>query len=168
MAQGLQYLRTKGVLHNDIKPANILFNGKKAVLIDFGLAMFDRFGTLSSGGTPWYIPPEYLRTKERKAPADIWALGVVGLYLRRQIRLPDTGLDVPSWLIRDIGPLPSAAKNQMEQWLNFVRSEASKSARASDLGGLVAQMLGIRSAERPTPDELVKSLESLVIASEVD
>ncbi|KAI1320042.1 kinase-like domain-containing protein [Xylariaceae sp. FL0255] len=95
MARALQYLRRKKILHNDIKPGNILYNGKKATLIDFGLGTHDGAAAYNPSGTPWYIPPEYLRREERKAPSNVWALGVVMLYLLRQVALPDTGIDVP-------------------------------------------------------------------------
>ncbi|KAI0202666.1 kinase-like protein [Astrocystis sublimbata] len=153
MAQALQYLRGKRILHNDIKPSNILYCGKKAVLIDFGLGTFDG-SSASSGGTPWYVGPEYLYHKERKAPCDVWALGVVALYLRRRIRLPDTGVDIPSWTIREIG-LSSSANKHMKGWLKLVEREALAIDLADELGELIARMLDDRPASRITPDELI-------------
>ncbi|KAI0406317.1 kinase-like protein [Xylaria palmicola] len=159
MAQALQYLRGKRILHNDIKPSNILYSGKKAVLIDFGLGTFDGSGA-SSGGTPWYVGPEYLYARERKAPCDMWALGIVALYLRRRIRLPDTGVDMPSWVIKEIG-LPSPANEQMGKWLTLVKREARAIEHADELGRLIAWMLDERPAGRITPDELIIKYRSL-------
>ncbi|RYP41521.1 hypothetical protein DL768_010487 [Monosporascus sp. mg162] len=53
MAQAFHDLRKQKILHNDIKPANILYSRERgAVLIDFGLASYD--GEIArAGGTPW-------------------------------------------------------------------------------------------------------------------
>lgn len=167
MARALRYLRSQKILHNDIKPGNILFNGTKAILIDFGLATWDS-SSACSGGTPWYVPPEYLGSLQRKAPSDVWALGVVMLYALRQIKLPDTGRDVPSWIIKDVGVFDSPAYKQMERWLDLVKGKAKHLASSSDeFGGFVAQMLDEDPADRITADNLVivaKPTNSLVQA----
>jgi serine/threonine protein kinase len=116
MARALQYLRVKKIKHNDIKPANILYSGEKAVLIDFGLGTFDGAPT-SRGGTPWYVAPEYRYTGNRGGPSDMWALGIVMLYLLKRLALPDAGVEVPSWPIKDIVIVqsPSLAQARMIQ-----------------------------------------------------
>jgi serine/threonine protein kinase len=142
MARALQYLCRKSILHNDIKPANILYSGKKAIIIDFGLGTFDGSGA-SSGGTPWYVGPEYLDERERKAPCDVWALGIVALYIRHRIRLPDTGVDVQSWVIREVGSR-SPANERMKKWLELVKREARTMDHADEFGRLIARMLDER------------------------
>ncbi|KAL8299141.1 hypothetical protein RB593_009150 [Gaeumannomyces tritici] len=135
ISQALLYLRRKSILHNDIKPSNILFSEQRgAVLIDFGLATVD--GSLAStGGTPWYIPEEYLTRGRRAAPADVWALGVVGAYLLGHVPLPDSEKQVKSWAIRDIArdrgrcePLlpPTPAQERMKKWLDIVEATRLK------------------------------------------
>ncbi|KAI1119259.1 kinase-like domain-containing protein [Nemania sp. NC0429] len=165
MARALQYLRKQEILHNDIKPPNILFNGKKAVLIDFGLGTFDG-SRASNGGTPWYVPPEYsiesFEEQKREAPSDIWALGIVMLYALRRIRLPEAGLDVPSWLIKDVGTIQSV-RAQMGKWLRKMRGEAEEiAAEDNKLGGIISRMLQQRSQERITADQLVSAMKAFI------
>lgn len=89
-------------MHNDIKLANILYSPTRgAVLIDFGLS-FVTGHPLPSGGTPWYLPPEFTENwRFRGPPSDIWALGVVMLWLLGRIPVPET---TPSWSIAHIHP----------------------------------------------------------------
>ncbi|TRX91203.1 hypothetical protein FHL15_007991 [Xylaria flabelliformis] len=101
MARALQYLRGQKILDNDIKSRNIMFNGTKAVLIDVEHATRDGSGACT-GGTPWYVPPEYLNLKERKAPSDVGVLGIVMLFALPWINLPDAGIDVPCWQIKEL------------------------------------------------------------------
>ncbi|KAI1269320.1 kinase-like protein [Xylariaceae sp. FL1019] len=159
MARALQYLRRNKILHNDIKPANILFSGEKAVLIDFGLGTFDGANPIS-GGTPWYVGPEYLIKGERKGPSDMWALGIVALYVHCTIKLPDTGIDVPSWLIRDVGSASSADK-QMEAWIQLIQRKLHLMKLNDEFGAIIASMLEMQPEIRITPDDLVKRCEGL-------
>ncbi len=87
----LIYLHSeKSVVHNDLKPANILFSEKGEVaLVDFGLAegadflMPSYFERVRFQGTPGYAAPEcWHREKRQLFPAtDIFALGATLFYL---------------------------------------------------------------------------------------
>ncbi|KAL8310407.1 hypothetical protein RB597_010307 [Gaeumannomyces tritici] len=172
MSRALLHLRQKGVLHNDIKPSNILFSEYRgAVLIDFGLATLD--GSLAStGGTPWYVPREYMDYSRRAAPADVWALGVVVAYLLGHMPLPDSERQVKSWLIRDIArprpdpPLPpSPARARMIQWLDIVEAVRLKLLRSYDddwLVAVVARMLS-NERERMTAEDLASVTANLTL-----
>ena len=83
-AEALQYVHTKGILHLDIKPANIMINQSgKAVLIDFGISKHydsEGKGTSSStqGYSSGYSPIEQMTPgglKQFTPPTDIYALG---------------------------------------------------------------------------------------------
>jgi eukaryotic-like serine/threonine-protein kinase len=51
------------LVNRDIKPLNLLFDGNKVMLVDFGLARLDEDSQniLRLGGTPLYYPPEFIR-----------------------------------------------------------------------------------------------------------
>ena len=76
----LAYLHRKGVIHNDLSPANILITrADDAVkIIDLGYADDDmHFAGKAMGGTPAYASPELLAGKQTDARSDIWAVGAL-------------------------------------------------------------------------------------------
>jgi predicted Ser/Thr protein kinase len=80
LCAGLAAAHNKGVLHRDLKPGNIMIDGRGQVLItDFGLAgiMGQIDGAEARNGTPGYMAPEQLSGKEVSAQSDVYALGVV-------------------------------------------------------------------------------------------
>lgn len=83
LASALASLHERDVIHRDVKPANVLVDGERLVLIDFELAKLNaRPAPLAPDGaalgTPRYMAPEQLRDGEDvDERADVWALGVV-------------------------------------------------------------------------------------------
>ena len=77
----LHYIHQQGITHRDIKSSNIMLSGKRAVLMDFGLAKDENFTGLTSVGaivgTPDYMSPEGAEGTTAGAPTDIYSLGVV-------------------------------------------------------------------------------------------
>ncbi len=77
VANGLRAAADIGLVHGDIKPANILFdrNGS-AKVADFGLAHFAQEQTEDEiWGTPYYIAPERARKEKQDQRSDIYCLG---------------------------------------------------------------------------------------------
>jgi serine/threonine-protein kinase len=83
VCDGLQVLHAQKWVHRDMKPANVLFDGRgRAVVSDFGLALSVESSGGSSGlgiaGTPFYRAPEMWRGKPPVSPAtDVYALGCI-------------------------------------------------------------------------------------------
>lgn len=77
----LDVAHTAGIVHRDVKPHNILLEGDRAYLTDFGLAKaLGDSGVLSGTsvvGTVEYMSPEQWRGESVGPPADIYALGCV-------------------------------------------------------------------------------------------
>ncbi|MGV9942560.1 protein kinase domain-containing protein [Streptomyces sp. NPDC003401] len=97
LLSGLSAVHAEGVVHRDIKPANILLEATGTArprlrLSDFGIAM--RLGeprltdTDLVVGTPGYLAPEQMMGAEPDFPADLFAVGLVALYLLEGAR-PD-------------------------------------------------------------------------------
>jgi serine/threonine-protein kinase len=84
IADALAHAHAEGVVHRDVKPANVLLAEGGAVdarLLDFGLAQLAEAETLTAvgdvPGTLAYISPERLANEPATAAADVWALGVM-------------------------------------------------------------------------------------------
>ena len=76
LCSALTYLHRTGVLHLDLKPANIICQGADAKLIDLGIARAP--GRRKRGvGTPAYMAPEQVRGGMLSAATDVWGLGAV-------------------------------------------------------------------------------------------
>ena len=80
--QGLARAHRQGIVHRDVKPANLMLTTDGVVkVLDFGLAKLDGAARItrgtSAGGTLAYMSPEQARGEEVDARSDLWSLGVV-------------------------------------------------------------------------------------------
>lgn len=96
--EGLAYAHERGVIHRDVKPANILVirRGKRvlAKLMDFGVALVSQSSLTQQGtwmGTANYMAPEYLDTGKASASSDLFAIGVMLYEVLTEGRKPFSG-----------------------------------------------------------------------------
>ena len=80
VAEGLRAAQKEGLLHRDVKPANILFTDTgTAKVVDFGLAIFADKAEESADGeiwaTPYYVAPEKVIENTEDFRSDIYSLG---------------------------------------------------------------------------------------------
>jgi hypothetical protein len=95
LGEALDYAHQQGVLHRDVKPANVFLDAElQPVLADFGLAkMLGEQSLTASGmisGTPTHISPEQTMGKPLNAQSDLYSLAVIGFQLLTA-RLPFQG-----------------------------------------------------------------------------
>ncbi|KAJ2891818.1 putative camk protein kinase protein [Zalerion maritima] len=174
---GLGYLHNKQLVHNDIKPANILYSPDRgAVLCDFGLSTH-LHDPPTNGGTPYYVPPEYIGRKQRGPPSDVWALGVVMLYVLKKMTFPESRGKQSHrkhlyWHISEVNkpqaiprgrkpPSQPTALEQMRAWLVEVNEATKNLDRNDDLESLVADMLAPALQHRITMGGILSRLGTL-------
>jgi serine/threonine protein kinase len=82
LADALSYVHSQGLVHRDVKPANVLISADGRVhLADFGIArLVDSSHLTSAGevvGTPAYFAPEQVTGEPVGPPSDVYALGLL-------------------------------------------------------------------------------------------
>jgi serine/threonine-protein kinase len=150
--EALAHAHGKGVVHRDVKPANVMLEDSEDVsvrVLDFGLAQLEEADTLTAvgdvPGTLAYIAPERLAGREATGAADIWSVGVV-LWEALAGRHPFSAVS-PLETARRIGAgAPPLAK---------LRPDLPRR-----LTGLVDRMLALSPAQRPSAKDAATALRA--------
>ena len=113
IADALAYAHTRGVIHRDIKPDNILLDAAtgRTMVTDFGIARAIEAGTRltvtgAAVGTPTYMSPEQaMGEREIDGRTDIYSLGVIG-YQMVAGRVPFAAANPMSLLLKHVSERP--------------------------------------------------------------
>ncbi|HEY4384955.1 MAG TPA: serine/threonine-protein kinase, partial [Ktedonobacteraceae bacterium] len=109
VGQALQYVHEQGIIHRDVKPANILFNARgEALLADFGIATTLTAASLKStrsAGTPRYMAPEQFQGKASRE-SDQYSLACIAYELFTG-RSPFDGADAVTLMYQHVNVAPA-------------------------------------------------------------
>lgn len=179
---GLAAAHELGVVHRDLKPANIMLDGRgNARVMDFGVAGFaddlNARGDIASG-TPEYMAPEQLDSREITRRSDIYALGLVLFELftgkpafkastlaeLREARSHGLPASRPSTLVPDLDP---AVERVIMRCLDPdpAGRPPSAVAVAAALPGGDPIAAALAAGETPSPELIAASGGSAIISS---
>ncbi|UBI40402.1 MULTISPECIES: serine/threonine-protein kinase [Streptomyces] len=147
----LRSAHAAGVLHRDVKPANVLLQDDgRVVLTDFGIALVEGTGTLTRTGdvigSPDYLAPERALGKHPGTPSDLWSLGAT-LYAAVEGMSPfrrASALGTLQAVVHEDPPAPRRAGPLAPLLLGLLRKDPS-----ARMGSVEAQRLLNAAAAAP-------------------
>ncbi|CAM5460640.1 protein kinase [Streptomyces tanashiensis] len=161
LLSGLATVHAEGVVHRDIKPANILMEvtgtGRPHLrLSDFGISMRKGEPRLTETnyvvGTPGYFAPEQLLGAEPDFTADLFAVGLVALYLL-QGRKPDSQALVEHFLAHGTPGAPEGIPEPLWQVLAGLLQPDPQARFRTATGARKALSAAVEMLPEPGPDE---------------
>jgi hypothetical protein len=149
VCQALDYAHSKGVIHRDVKPSNVVLDKSgRAYLTDFGLSLLAEIGTRGEVfGTPHYMAPEQVVSSAGVVPqSDLYSIGVM-LFEMFTGRLPFEAAEMMDVAMLHLHQPPPAPRS--------LRPEINP-----ELERVILRALSKKPEDRyPTGAALVKALE---------
>ena len=113
ICRGLDYAHSHGIVHRDVKPANIMITGNGTVkIMDFGIAKAG--GSMTSTGqvlgTPNYMAPEQVKGRPLDGRSDLFSFGVI-LYEMLTGEKPFVGQNVTTIIYKIVNENPIAPRD---------------------------------------------------------
>jgi eukaryotic-like serine/threonine-protein kinase len=172
IVSGLEYAHDQGLVHLDIKPANIFLPATDQLkILDFGLACPPGTDTLCSLGTPHYVSPEQIEGELVDGRADIYSLGIMTFELITGVRPypeDDPSVLMEAHLTREIPDPRDWVPELPEGLCRFIRKATRKDPKdrfqtmeeIRDYLQQVSRDLGLAG---PTGDRVERKMTSLFL-----
>ena len=109
ITKGLEYIHSKGIIHKDIKPKNILITNTTAKISDFGIASYGPTAYSHRQGAPSYMSPEQIKGRDIDYRTDIYSLGIT-MYEMATSQVPFKGPEDREILTKHLGLKPRPIK----------------------------------------------------------
>ena len=166
VADGLAYAHQHGVVHRDVKPANIMIlSAGTAKIMDFGIARMRtaevRTQTGVVLGSPRYMSPEQVSGRRAEPRSDIFSLGVI-LYEMLTGKPAFTGDDVTSVMFQILNvapPAPSTLVPGLPEVLDFIVAKALAKPpddRYQDAAEFARDLRSAKDAPAPAGDAIAR------------
>jgi serine/threonine protein kinase len=159
IAEALEYVHLRRIVHHDITPSNIMLlnygtrtSRERAQIADFGIAleMVDGRATVTGGGgTAAYVSPEQARGGEVNTPSDIYSLGLVLLEcFTHELAYPGTRTESAMARLTQRPVIPATVPS-------YWRS-------------LIFRMTHTNPADRPNAETVAAEARAIIINDELD
>jgi serine/threonine protein kinase len=165
VADALAHAHARSIVHRDLKPSNVVFaDGRRPVLVDFGLALTDQDATAERGvvsGTPAYMSPEQAagRAHRPDGRTDVYGLAATLYALlcgRAPFRGPSTG-EILRQVREDDPPPPRQLRPDLPAALEaavtkgLAKLPADRFTTAADFADAIRRAVGLLPPLDPPP-----------------
>ena len=153
ISSAIRDISSRGIIHFDIKPENVMINEGRYLLGDFGIITTRVSATLPIGKEIWgtlaYLPPEYLTEDKMKlGQSDVYSLGIT-LYEALSGKNPFSSERAGTTMFSQMNLVPPP----ITDW---------NPSYDPELSGTLARMLLKKAPERPSPEDLVEIFGSIL------
>jgi serine/threonine protein kinase len=159
IASALAAAHTAGIVHRDVKPANVLLTGDNvAKLTDFGISRADGDATVTAAGllagTPAYLPPEVAQGEDATFASDVYSLGAM-LYAAVEGKPPfgtdDNAVALLHRIATEEVPPPEHAVPLTATLVWMLRRDPKHRPEAKEVQDALGALAETMPAEMPAP-----------------